>query len=83
MENETYLQRLLSQVPMDSILVIDHRGNIRRIYCPFRVRSMAEFPAIRHGEIVFVEKIGITTNLKDVYFISRKPYYSIYFIVLH
>lgn len=37
MDNRDYIQELFKMVPTDSILVIDRKGEIKRIYCPFKV----------------------------------------------
>lgn len=69
-------------VSMDSILLIDKRGRIRRLFCPFQVKSIVELPEISLGKMVIVERLAITTDLNDVYYIRGKPYYSIHFIVI-
>ena len=81
-KDDDYLRELLSQVSMESLLVIDKRGSLRRIYCPFKARSRVQFPCIQKGEIVVVEELAVTTSLKDVFIIGHRPYYSIYFAVL-
>ena len=80
--DDGYLKELLSDVSMDSLLLIDKKGRLRRVYCPFRVKSRVEFPRIKKGQVVMVEELAITTDLKDVYMIGQRPYYSIHFMVL-
>jgi len=80
--NDQYLKELLSQVSLDSVLLIDKRGRLRRVFCPFHVKSRVEFPKIKPGEIVMVEEIAISTELRDVYIIRQKPYYSVHFVIL-
>ena len=81
-QNEKYLKELIKTVNFTSILIIDKRGQIKRLYCPFSVKARIDIPYIQKGDIVIVEKIAITDNLSDVYMINQKAYYTIYFIVL-
>ena len=51
MDNEKYIRELLKWVDETSILVIDGKGLLRRIYCPFKAVCLVEFPGyIRRGE---------------------------------
>ena len=80
--NDNYLKELIKTVNFTSILIIDKKGQLKRIYCPFSVKARIDIPHIQKGDIVIVEKIAITDNLSDVYMINKKAYYTIYFIVL-
>jgi len=79
---EHYLKELLKNVNFTSILIINKKGQLKRIYCPFSVKTRTELPHIQKGDVVIVERIAITENLKDVFIINNKAYYTIYFIVL-
>ncbi len=80
MDKEKYLQELLRWISSDSLLVIDRSGNLRRIYCPFKVISLVNFPAITRGEKVSVDAIKLTVEIKEVYIIKSTAYYIAYFI---
>ena len=81
MSKEEYLQELLKWVSSDSLLVIDEKGNIRRLYCPFKVICLVNFPAITKGEKVFVDAIKLTVEVREVYIIKGTPYYIAYFLI--
>ena len=81
-QDDQYLKALMSQISFDSLLVMDKQDNLRRVFCPFKAKSRVKFPEISKGEIVVVDQLAITTDLRDVYLIGQKPYYSIHFIVL-
>jgi len=80
MDKEKYLQELLRWISSDSLLVIDRSGNLRRIYCPFKVICLVNFPAITRGEKVSVDAIKLTVEIKEVYIIKSTAYYIAYFI---
>ena len=79
MDKEKYLQELLKWVSSDSLFVIDKSGNLRRIYCPFKVICLVNFPDIIKGEKVSVDAIKLTIEVKEVYIIKGTAYYIAYF----
>jgi hypothetical protein len=44
MSKEEYLRELLKWVSSDSLLVLDKLGKLRRVYVPFWVVSLIDFP---------------------------------------
>jgi hypothetical protein len=79
MDKEKYLQELLKWISSDSMLVIDDKGDLRRIYCPFKVICLVDFPTITKGQKVAVEAIKLTVEVKEVYIIKGTAYYIAYF----
>ena len=82
MDNEKYIQELFKLVKDDSILVIDMKGALRRIYCPFKAVCLVEFPDITKGEKVAVMAVKLTMSVKEVYIIKGRAYFIIYFRIL-
>ena len=70
-----YIQDLLTYVKSDSILVINHKNEIRRVYCPFKVIVIRLIPDYMVGDLAVVDAVKITLELKDVYIIRGKAYY--------
>jgi hypothetical protein len=81
MDKEKYLQELLRWVSSDSLLAIDKDGRIRRIYCPFKVICLVNFPAITKGQKVSVESVKLTVEIKEVYIIKGTAYHIAYFMI--
>ena len=82
MDNEKYIRELLKWVEETSILVIDSKGLLRRIYCPFKAVCLVEFPDINKGEKVAVMAVKLTMSVKEVYIIKGRAYFIIYFRIL-
>jgi hypothetical protein len=82
MSIENYLKELLKWVSSDSILVIDKSGKLRRVYVPFWVVSLVDFPDIAKDQIVPVDAIKLTVEVKEVYVIKGTAYYIIYFKIV-
>jgi hypothetical protein len=82
MSKEEYLKELLNWISSDNMLVIDKKGLLRRIYCPFWVVCLVDFPDIKQGDQVSVDAIKLTIEVKEVYIIRGTPYYIIYFKII-
>jgi hypothetical protein len=82
MSKEEILKELLKWVSSDSLLVIDKSGKLRRIYCPFWVICLVDFPDITKGEKVPVDAIKLTIEVKEVFIIKGTAYYIIYFKII-
>jgi len=81
MDKEKYLLELLNWVSSDSLLVIDRSGNLRRLYCPFKVISLVNFPDITTGQKVFVDAVKLTVEIREVYIIRGIAYHIAYFTI--
>jgi hypothetical protein len=82
MSKEEYLRELLKWVSSDSLLVLDKLGKLRRVYVPFWVVSLIDFPDITKGQIVPVDAIKLTVEVKEIYIIKGTAYYIIYFKII-
>jgi len=80
--NDNYLKELIKTVNFTSILIIDKKGQLKRIHCPFSVIARYDLPYIPKGKIVMVERVAITDHLVDVFIVNNKAYYTIWFYVL-
>jgi hypothetical protein len=82
MSKEEYLKELLKWISTDNMLVIDKSGKLRRIYVPFWVISLVDFPDITKGEKVPVDAIKLTVEVREVFIIKGTAYYIIYFNII-
>lgn len=82
MDSREYIRELFRVVSIDSILVIDLRGKLHRIHCPFRAIVVIPVGVYDTGVVVLVEAVKMTEDLKDVYIVEGKAYYLVYFQVL-
>jgi hypothetical protein len=62
--------------------MIDKDGNLRRIYCPFRVEVLQDMPPLHKGDVVYVEAVKMTIHIEEVYIVKGKAYYSVAFKIL-
>lgn len=80
--NREYILELFKIVNTTSILIIDSKSNLKRLYCPFKVVAVVGSPPlIIVGEIYYVDSIKMTLELKEVFIIKGKAYFIWYFII--
>ena len=65
-----------------SILVIDPRRKLRRIFCPFPVVVLERVYQFEKGQVLSVDAVKVTTELKDIFIIGTKAYYIHHFGIL-
>jgi hypothetical protein len=82
MRKEEYLKELLKWVSSDSLLVIDKKGALKRIYTPFQAICLVSFPNINQGEKVAVDAIKLTVEVMELFIFYGIPYYIIFFIII-
>lgn len=81
--NREYILELFKIVSTTSILVIDRKGTLRRIQCPFRVVAIVEVPPqITVGGSYYVDAVKMTLELKEVFIIQGKGYYICFFKII-
>lgn len=82
-KNRQYILELFKIVSTNSILVIDRKGNLKRLYCPFQVVAIVELPPqITEGATYMVEAVKMTLDLKEVFIIRGKGYFIWYFKII-
>jgi hypothetical protein len=58
----------------NSILLVNHTGTIRKLYCPFRVRYIGIQRHYKAGVYLWVEQVAATEKDELIYLILGKPH---------
>ena len=74
-ERKRYIQEIFKYCTTDSILVVDHRGRLKRLRCPFIVLVIVDVPPLKKGQEKAVIAVKLADNLVDVYIIEAKAFY--------
>ena len=78
--NREFILELFKIVSTTSILVVDAKGDLKRLHCPFKVVAIVDSPPqIIVGAFYMVESVKMTIDLLEVYIIEGKGYYIWYF----
>ena len=78
-EAREYIAELFKIVDTNSILVVIHFGQVKRLYCPFWVICKVDVQPLQNGEEYTVESVKMTLKLEDVFIIEGRAYYVWYF----
>jgi len=72
------LNRLVSP---ESILIVDFKGVLWRLKCPFKVMCIYVSFELVEGVIYMVQAVAISEDEIMMYFIKGKPYHYYQFII--
>ncbi|RTY96066.1 hypothetical protein FNW07_02595 [Flavobacterium sp. GT3R68] len=56
-----------------------HYGVLIRLFCPFSVKVLRDIGVLESGQIVLVDEIKVTLELKTVYIINNAAYFYFHF----
>lgn len=76
------LAEILKYSSPREIYIISYNNLLIRLVCPFKVQVIHEVGLLRYGQIVLVDEIKVTLELKTVYVIQSKAYYYYYFDIV-
>jgi hypothetical protein len=76
------LAELLKYSNSQEIYVITHYGVLRRLFCPIKVQVLQDIGNLKRGQIVFVEQVKVTLELKTVFIIDNEAYYYYHFDIM-
>jgi hypothetical protein len=78
--NREYILELFKIVSTTSILVIDNKGNLKRLKCPFKVVAVVGLPPqISVGASYYVDAVKMTLALEEIYIVQNRAYFIWYF----
>ena len=64
------------------IYVIKWNNILKRLFCPFEVQVVQDIGTLKKGQIVYVDEIKVTIELKTVFIIDTKAYYYYHFEIV-
>lgn len=82
MDQTKYLEEISKFCDPLSILVLDENARLIRIFCPFPVEVLKPVGGLEEGDIVYVQAVKLTLELRDVFIINGRAYYLYYFRIL-
>ena len=76
------LAELLKYSSPLEIYVITWNNILKRLFCPFEVQVVQDIGTLKKGQIVYVDEIKVTIELKTVFIIDNKAYYYYHFEIV-
>jgi len=78
-ERRKYIKEVYELCGIDSVLVINQKVELERIYCPFVVVAIRDIGDLRKGLKYVVIAVKLSPELIDVYIVKFKAYYHFNF----
>ena len=76
------LSEILKYSSPNELYVITHYTVLIRLFCPFKVMVLQDIGTLKSGQIVLVQEIKVTLELKTVYIINNEAYYFYHMDIL-
>lgn len=82
MNNNDYLREISKSTNTNSVLIIDGKYKLKRIFCPFWVKCIKAIDEFKEEDILKVTAVKISRSLRMVYIIGGKGYFHSSFVIL-
>jgi hypothetical protein len=69
----------LSYSSSDSIYVVTFDNLLKQVFTPFKTSVLSDVGELLKGQIVWVEQVRMTFQLKTVFIVDGKAYYHFHF----
>jgi len=73
------LSEILKYSSPNELYIVTHYNVLIRVFCPFPVIVLQDIGTLKSGQIVLVQEIKVTIELKTVYIIDNDAYYYYHF----
>jgi hypothetical protein len=80
--NDKELAELLKYSSPKELYVVTWNNLLKTLFCPFKVNVLNGVGDFEKNQIVWVDEVKITSELKTVYIIRGKAYYYHHFNIL-
>jgi hypothetical protein len=80
--NKNQLAEILKYCSPRVLYVVTYNNLLKKLFCPFKVRVLNPVGQLRRDEILWVEEIKVTQELKTIYVINGQAYYYYHFDIL-
>lgn len=80
--NKKQLADILKYSSPRTLYIVTWNNLLKELFCPFRVKVLHQVGELKKGQIVFVDEIKVTTELKTIFVIKGKAYYYYHFDIL-
>ena len=80
--NDKELSSLLKYSSPRELYIVTWNNLLKVLFCPFKVTVLNKVGQLKKRQIVLVEEVKITNDLKTVYIIKGVAYYYYHFDIL-
>lgn len=66
----------------DTLYIVTWNNLLKKLFCPFKVVVKHQIGEFEKGEVVWVESVKVTVELKTVFMVKGRAYYYDHFEIL-
>lgn len=76
------LAELLKYCSSKRLYVVPHNNKLTQLFCPFQVVVLRDIGSLKKGDVVLVDEVKVTLELKTVFIVERRAYFYYYFEII-
>lgn len=80
--NKQDLAEQLKYSSSEWLYIVTWNNLLKQLFCPFRVVVLKPVGSLSEGQIVWVEQVKVTMELKTVFVVDGSAYYYYHFDIL-
>lgn len=80
--NKKELADQLKYSSSECLYIITYNNILKQLFTPFKVAVLASIGMLNKGQIVWVEQVKVTMELKTVFVVDGSAYYYYHFNIL-
>jgi len=80
--NRNQLAELLKYCSPKVLYVVTCNNILKKIFCPFQVRVLNDIGELSKNQIVWVEQVKVTPELKTIFIIDGNAYHYYHFDII-
>ncbi|MCL5127126.1 hypothetical protein [Algibacter sp. L4_22] len=80
--NKKILAEILKYSNPKIMYIVTYNNLLKALFCPFKVRVIHGVGELKWRQVVWVEEVKVTTDLKTVYVINGVSYFYYHFEIL-
>lgn len=80
--NKKYLAELLKNCSPKVIYVVTWNNILKKVFCPFQVLVLNDIGELSKHQVVWVEQVKVTPELKTIFIINGNAYYYYHFDII-
>jgi len=77
------LAELLKYSSSKELFIVTWDNQLKQLFCPFKVVVLYEIDVFNKGEVVSVDEVKVTMELKTVYLINNRAYFYCHFDIIN
>ena len=64
------------------LYVVAWNNVLKQLFCPFRASVLSQIGPLKLGEVVLIEEVKVTAELRTVFIVNGSAYYYFHFDIL-